>query len=556
MMIDYPISLTLEECAAILGENGLLNMLSCEEGQETLLFDQPCFDSRKVLPGSLFYCKGAHFEPEYLRQALANGALAYVSEVEYSAEGLDFVPVLLVSDIRRAMACLNAYFYQGLGNRLFLTGITGTKGKSSVAYFLRAILDDWSASEQRPASAILSSIDNFDGTTLEESHMTTLENLDLYQHFSNAVKSGCSHLTMEVTSQALAYYRTLGLNFNIGCFMNFGLDHISSIEHASKEEYLKAKLRIFEQCDTAIVNLDTLESNRVLIAARMGSATQLVTFSSELGNEVNQNGSELDDEAGSTNNDMTTGISEQADFWASDIQNGADGLSFICHCPGFGAGLDSVDRFPVKLGLTGRFNVSNALAAIACATVAGAPLESIVKGLESARVPGRMELFKLPDQKIAIVDYAHNLMSFEALFESVKTDYPQSAITAVFGCPGYKAQDRRRDLAEVCARYNSNVILTEEDSGEEPTTAICAEIEQYYKLAGGNNSRFLEDRAEAIITAIDDAPVGAVILITGKGRETRQKRGRDYIPVKSDVQIVVEYIQKQQTSFDEPDELP
>ena len=371
--------------------------------------------------------------------------------------------------------------------------------------------------------------------------MTTQENLELYRRFATAVTHGCEQLTMEVTSQALKYHRTLGIEFNIACFMNFGLDHISAIEHADAEDYLSAKLRIFGQCRLAVINQDSEESQRIMQAARAGSATRLITF----------------------------GLKQSADLWASEICSQPDGLHFMLNigkrakdllksahqdCQ-HGAGRDNpahdgskeivddkTESYPIKIKLSGQFNVENALAAIVCALDAGAPISAIQEGLACARVPGRMELFLAPNNKTVIVDYAHNLMSFEALFSSVVRDYPAAPITAVFGCPGYKAYSRRRDLAEICARYNASVILTEEDSGEEPTREICNDIACHLLKAGGGEAQIIEDRQTAIGTAISQASAGAVILITGKGRETRQKRGQEYIPVTSDVQMVENFI--------------
>jgi UDP-N-acetylmuramoyl-L-alanyl-D-glutamate--2,6-diaminopimelate ligase len=566
----------MSECRATLQKHGLLNKYvekdgakggarSNDEGDggesgarngeevhgDEMRFVGPCFDSRRVVPGALFYCKGAHFEPRFLEEALARGAAAYVSEQRYESAPARGVPALIVSDVRKAMAWLDALFYEGLSGQLFLTGITGTKGKSTVAYFLRAILDAWATAEGRVPSALLSSIDNYDGLTSEESHMTTQENLELYRRFANATRAGCTQLTMEVTSQALKYDRTLGIELDVACFMNFGADHISDIEHSDIEDYLAAKLRIFEQCHLAVVNRETAELQRVMEAAMSGSAQRILTF----------------------------GTRDDADLWASDVRNEPDGVRFVLHLSeaalelagakgaasstegnvdnddtafdsdtasgGTAAGASStaIDNgiSEIKLGLTGHFNVENALAAIACALTAKAPLAAIHEGLRAARVPGRMELFRAPDNKTVIVDYAHNLMSFEALFASVARDYPNSALTAVFGCPGYKAYDRRRNLAEVCARYGAAAVLTEEDSGEEPTLDICNDIATHLRAAGGS-AQIIENRETAIRTAISEAPAGAVILFTGKGRETRQKRGRAYVPVPSDVQMVERFI--------------
>ena len=458
------------------------------------------YDSRDCSAGSLFFCKGNSFKAEYLADAVALGAVAYVSESRQQSE----LPGLVVSDVRQSMALLAALYYADMMKQLKVIGVTGTKGKSTTVYFLKSILDAHLKSRGLADSAILSSIDNYDGVVFEESHLTTKESLDLYEHFANAVASGIGYLSMEVSSQGLKFHRVTGIDFAVGCFLNFGRDHISAIEHSDSEDYLSSKLKIFAMSDVACVNLETAERERVLDSAQ--AAGRLVTY----------------------------GWDSEADIQAlSHADLGAQGLQFSARV------FDSEESF--RLRLAGRFNVDNAMAAIAAATALDIPMSAIHAGLSDARVPGRMEPFQTADGKLILVDYAHNLMSFEALFAAVKASYPKSYIAIIFGCPGYKALDRRHDLGMVSGREADDVVLTEEDAGKEPVEDICADIANHVRAAG-KEPRIIYDRREAIFSAIDKAPSDAVILITGKGRETRQKRGEEYIEVASDVAIVEEYI--------------
>ena len=155
-----------------------------------------------------------------------------------------------------------------------------------------------------------------------------------------------------------------------------------------------------------------------------------------------------------------------------------------------------------------------------------------------------MEVYSNADDTvIAIVDYAHNRMSFETLFRSVQAEYPGRRVVTVFGCPGKKALDRRRDLGEISGKYSNLVILTEEDSGEEDTLEICREISQY--VAKENCEYSIEpNRGEAIRQAILGCHEPSVLLITGKGAETRQKRGNQYIDTPSDVDYVHTFLQE------------
>ncbi|MGN0969030.1 MAG: acetylglutamate kinase, partial [Oscillospiraceae bacterium] len=172
----------------------------------------------------------------------------------------------------------------------------------------------------------------------------------------------------------------------------------------------------------------------------------------------------------------------------------------------------------------------------------GIPEQHIYVGLQKARVPGRMEIYANSDDKvIAIVDYAHNRLSFEKLFDSVRAEYPGRRIVTVFGCPGKKALDRRRDLGEISGKWSDLVVLTEEDSGEEDTESICREIAAHVEEQGCQYS-IQPDRGEAIRQAILSCEEPTVILITGKGAETRQKRGVEYIDCPSDVAYVRDYL--------------
>ena len=455
-------------------------------------------DSRTVGEQTLFICKGAHFKEEYLHDALRAGAFCYLSERAYAVDA----PCILVRDVRKAMALVSAEYYNRPWEQLRLIGITGTKGKSSTTYFVKYILDEYQKSRGGKESGVLSSIDTYDGVVREESHLTTPESIDLQRHFRNAVDSGLSYLEMEVSSQALKYDRTLGVEFDVGCFLNIGRDHISAVEHPDFEDYFSSKLRLFDQCRVACVNLDSDRAEEALAKARQGSAQRVITF----------------------------GTDPKAQVYGYDIRKKGNDILFQVRTPDF--------HREFRLTMPGLFNVSNALAAIAICTALGIPDHYMYVGLNKARVSGRMEIYaNVSNQVIAIVDYAHNRMSFETLYQSVKAEYPGRDIVTVFGCPGYKAQERRRDLGELSGRYSQRVILTEEDAGEEPLMDICREIARYVEQEHCPYS-IVPDRGEAIATAILGCERESVVLVTGKGNETRQKRGLAYIDCPTDVEYV------------------
>ena len=496
---------TLNDYIALLEERGLLAAPVPADMNRSAPVELVSYDSREVVPGTLFLCKGAHFKEEFLQMARDRGAIAYVSEQPYPSVNL---PCLQVNDMRLTIAPLADLFFDHPSGRLKVIGLTGTKGKSSTAYYLKHILDDYMAEKRGAESGLISSIDTYDGVERFESHITTPDALDLQRHFAHAVEAGLEYLTMEVSSQALKYHRSLCTDFAAAVFLNIGYDHISPIEHTDFEDYFSAKLRIFAQGQINCVNLDCDHADRILSAARAAGAPEY-TFSQR---------------------------DPEADVYASQVRKRGEDILFQVRTRRY--------EREFRLTMPGLFNVENALAAIAVCEGLQIPQRHIYAGLAKARVPGRMEVFSNADGTVtALVDYAHNRMSFETLFRSVQAEYPGRRIVTVFGCPGLKALDRRRDLGEISGKYSDLVVLTEEDSGEEDTLSICRQIAAHVAEQGGAY-RIEPNRGEAIRQAVLSCDRPSILLITGKGRETRQKRGREYVEVPTDVEYVQTFLRE------------
>ncbi len=460
------------------------------------------YNSKDIKSNTVFFCKGAAFSVKYLEMAQQNGAVCYIAERVLNTES-DYI---IVKDVRKAMALLAGFFYDNAYDKLNLIGITGTKGKSTTAYYIKYIVDEYMNDIISPKSAIISSIDTYDGVINKESILTTPEALDLHKHFDNAVKSGISHCTMEVSSQALKYDRVLGVHYKVGAYLNFGEDHISSIEHSDIEDYFTSKMRIFELCDIACINLDDETSQRALEYAQK---CNIVTFSQK---------------------------DSSADFYGYNVRKDGNDITFTVKSKDF--------EKDFRITMPGLFNVYNALCAIAITSQLRIPVTYMYKGLMKARASGRMEAYSNADKKvIAIVDYAHNALSFETLYKSVLEEYKGRKIVTVFGCPGKKAINRRRDLGTLAGIYSDRVVITEEDFGEEPLMNICNDIAGFVK-AENCPYDIIEDRGEAIKKAIFDCDAETVILITGKGNETRLKRGSIYAPCETDVNYAKQYLRE------------
>ena len=493
----------LEEYMQQLQERNLLVRHNCTRDTGIKIIRNVAYDSNKVSQNTLFVCKGANFREEYLDSAVKNGAVAYISETDYNRDA----PLILVNDVKKALALVASIYYNFPAGNLKLIGITGTKGKSTTAYYIKYILDEYQRAAGKPETGIISSINTYDGVINEESHLTTPESLELQMHFSNAVNSGIRYMVMEASSQALKYGRLHGVEFDAGVFLNISEDHISPIEHKDMEDYFSSKLTLFRHCKTACVNTDSDRLPEILEAAR--AAKRVITFG-------------------------TGNAGPVPDIFGFNIRKEGFDTLFDVRC----------DRFEREFMLTmpGLFNVENALAAIAVAYALRIPEKYIYTGLRKARSSGRMEIFSNESRdRIVIVDYAHNKLSFTKLYETVRSEFPGKKIVTVFGCPGGKAYLRRKDLGLLAGLCSDRVILTAEDPGAENVRNISEDIARYVRQ-NNKNCRLIDDREEAVKEAILSSEPGTVVLITGKGNETRQKIGKDYIPAISDVELARKFL--------------
>ena len=431
-------------------------------------------DSRKAGPGTAFVAiPGARADGhDFVPAAAALGAAAVV--VERPVEAPAGVAVVQVADARLALAHMADRFFGHPAGKLTLIGVTGTKGKTTTTHILLSILE----AAGHP-TAMVGTVGYFiRGEKVAAALNTTPESLDLHRFFAQAVEAGCTHLVMEVSSQAMKLRRTAGITFDAAVFLNLSPDHIGGAEHADFDEYRACKAALFRQCRQAVGNVDD-ENFPVMMA----ECTAPVT---------------------------TFGFSPEAQVRGGEV------------APLRGKGLLG-SRFTVTgyeesvtLGMPGAFNVSDALAAIAVARLLEVPEEAVRRGLETVTVKGRTQIFPHPGDYTVLIDYAHNDVSFASLLSTLKA-YDHNRLMVVFGAGGDRPRMRRTDMAREAARYADFAVVTMDNPRTERVEDICADITA--GLGGKIPSVEIYDRRQAIFYALDMAQPGDIIALLGKGHE-------------------------------------
>lgn len=486
----------LSEAAEILKKENLLKSVNGD-----FEFSAIGCDSRKVLKNSLFFAKGAAFKEEYLASALKSGAAGYIAEKEYRFS----VPHIITDNIRLAMPLLAKAFYNDPASSFALTGITGTKGKTTVTYMLKNI---FAAEYGEDRVGMISTNGALNGKKAVEKSGTTPEALPLYEIFDAFHENNVKAAVMEVSSQALQYNRVEYVPFLNGVYLNLSPDHQSPTEHHSFEEYKNAKLRMLTLCKNGVVNADDKYVKEVIDAAK---CEKIYTF----------------------------GIEKDADFRAENIILTKRGASFKIN----GKYIQN-ELFEIRMA--GEFNIYNALAAAVCAYLSGVSVESIQKGLYETEINGRMEIIE-KNGKTVIVDYAHNALSFSAVFDYVEKFYPESRKICLFGCQGNKAYDRRSELPEIAGKKADFVILTTDDPAQENPEEILDEVETNLKKTNVEYVR-ITDREKAVRYAVANAERGDVVFLAGKGHEHTQIVGGKTVFYKGDMDTAKEELEEEKTS--------
>ncbi|WP_206214388.1 Mur ligase family protein [Adlercreutzia sp. ZJ141] len=462
-------------------------------------------DSRDVRANTLFVCKGAAFKREYLEAAVQAGACAYVSETRY--DGIRAV-ALRVTDVRAAMGTIADAAWDHPSADMAVCAFTGTKGKTTSAFYLHGILSEASKVAGTPRPALLTGICFDDGVEQGSSKLTTPEPFDLQRHLANARAAGAPVFVMEASSQALKYGRMRGVAVAVGAFTNIGIDHISPIEHPTFEDYFASKLALFDLAHTAVVNLDIEEPYRtsILNAAR-AACERVITYSCDARAHA------------------------EADVALTHATRCDGGVQVkVCTPQG---------NVCAHIPTPAMFNVANAVSAIACASALDIPANVMSRGLSDVTVPGRMETCATADGRVVtIVDYAHNGMSLTALLENVRESYPDRELRVLFGATGNKGVERRADMGDAAGALADRVIVTEDDPGTEDPADIASEIVEHLEAQGLHQHEMILDREQAIRHAIFSAERPCVVAVAGKGHECTMKRAGHDDPWPTDSAVV------------------
>ena len=559
-------------------------------------FAHATYDTRDIKPGTLLFIKG-NFKSEYLLDADSKGLAAYVAEQSYA----DYTSAigLIVTDARKAMSVLAAAFFGNPQQKLTIVGITGTKGKTTTAYFTHAILSAYSNGK----AALFSSVDNcVDGKNYVESNLTTPESFDAFCMMREAVDSGMKYLVMEVSSQAYKVNRVYGLKFDVAAFLNISPDHISPIEHPTFEDYLYCKRQIIANTKRLVLNADTDHVDLLLQDAKRNNVhvTTISRIKKEDIEDVDETCEETertcenypklltpdylavpseDSEAhciaviDSNDEDCCEEHEKEAQYSMIDTFslsiagdfNYENALAAIAIAGELGVNQDTdlqalhaidekeaqysmIDTF--SLSIAGDFNYENALAAIAIAGELGVNQDTDLQALhaiEKVEISGRMEVFEdTHSNTIAVVDYAHNYISTKSVIDFVEERYGKEnpRITLVTGSTGDKAVDRRKEIVEAAQNRIEQFIFTTEDTDTEDVMHICEDMQSYVTNTNVS-SRIIIDRAEAIEYAYKDAIKNTqeegrlnVLLAIGKGDERWIKSKRKHLPYEGDSFIV------------------
>lgn len=463
---------------ALLARAGVVPLSPVPEG---LVVGGIRVDSRQVARGDVFFAlRGAKDDgARHARQAVASGAVAIVADGPAPEPGPG-VPWIRVAEARLAMGLTAREWFGRPDESMTLVGITGTKGKTTVAYLVESIVRAAGHGAGRIGTVGYA----FGGSEIEASR-TTPEATDLYELLARMREVGTEIVAMEVSSHALALHRVAGAHFPIAAFLNLGRDHLEF--HGGSDAYFEAKASLFDRLgpgDTAVVPADDPRG----AAIRVRTKARTLVF----------------------------GHGPAAEVRIEEERSGVDGSVARLATP----------RGPlaIRTHLPGAFNLLNAAAAAACGIALGFEGAVIARGIEAlAAVPGRLEPIASGQPFAVFVDYAHTEESLIAAMEAIRA-LTAGKLLVVFGCGGDRDRGKRFGMGRAAGSRADRLVVTSDNPRDEDPLAILRDVEAGVLSVSGAAARttFLPDRREAIRLALGEAGPGDAVVVAGKGHETTQ----------------------------------
>ncbi len=439
------------------------------------------YDSRKVAPGSVFFClRGENADGHtFAAKAAEQGAAAFVCEEPLAVDA----PQLIVEDSRLALAALAEAYYGFPHKSLKIIGVTGTNGKTTTTHLVKHILD---AAGKK--TALMGTNHIIIGDKVFPATHTTPDSLELSAYLRQMVDAHCEYLVMETSSHALKQGRVAALDFKTGAFTNLTQDHLDY--HKTFDDYLKAKQILFTGLDAAtgrgIVNHDSPYCDDFLKV----TAAPVWTY----------------------------GLKDGADFKAEDISVTAGGTDFDLVFQG--------ETYPVHMSLIGDFNVYNALTAMAICAAEDIPLTEITNAMASAhQVKGRFQRVKEKFGPTVIIDYAHTPDGLENIMETAQK-LKKNRIILVFGCGGDRDKTKRPIMGKIGGSMADYAVITSDNPRTEDPMAIIRMVEEGVKESGGAYEVCC-DRRDAIRNAILMSEDDDIVVVAGKGHEDYQIIGTE-----------------------------
>jgi UDP-N-acetylmuramoyl-L-alanyl-D-glutamate--2,6-diaminopimelate ligase len=448
------------------------------------------YDSRRVTPGMVFVAiPGQQTDGhEFIRTAIDRGATAVICE----KNGLvtPRVTKIKVPDAREALARAAATYYQHPSRKLKVIGVTGTNGKTTVAFIVKQILQEAGVN-----CGLIGTVRYEIGERVIPAQRTTPEALEIQQMMAQMLRADCQACVMEVSSHALEQKRVSCVEFDAAVFTNLTQDHLDY--HGTMENYFAAKKRLFAPPEQgakragAIVNIDDP------FGARLSKENQADVL-------------------------LTYGLAEAAKLRATQIRLDKDATQMVIETP--------QEKFPCRLPLIGRHNVYNALAAVGAGLLLKVGLPPIQAALNSVRtVPGRLEAIILGQPFGVFVDYAHTDDALRNVLTTLR-EVTSGRLLLAFGCGGNRDAGKRPKMGKVAAALADFTIITSDNPRREPPEKIAAEVEAGFCALRRDGFRVELDRRRAIEAILRSANPGDTVLIAGKGHETYQEFEDTVIP--------------------------